>query len=135
MDFHGESRRQFRRRPIRRAGTFPFAFLPFSSIPPLSFRPARRPAIRWQSHDNQCRVVIGNPISLPNCAPNRFRPRPRSRISFTYRGPTQPPSLFSAILPQCLPTHIVLAHVETHGYECGHISDRHCPGGEFKHLR
>lgn len=27
---------------------------------------------RWQSHDNQRRIVIGNPISLPNCTPNRF---------------------------------------------------------------
>lgn len=38
--------------------------------PPTSLR--RRRSVRWQSHDNQRRIVIGNPISLPNCTPNRF---------------------------------------------------------------
>lgn len=42
-----------------------------SSIHLLRFVPAHR-SVRWQSHDNQRRIVIGNPISLPNCTPNRF---------------------------------------------------------------
>lgn len=47
---------------------FSDAFSPVSA----SCVPSRHRSARWQSHDNQRRIVIGNPISLPNCTPNRF---------------------------------------------------------------
>lgn len=71
-------------------------FRAFYSLLPIFFSSTPRPiVVRWQSHDNQCRVVIGNPISLPNCAPNRFARHPLG-IFFTYRrgsrGHTHAPS-------------------------------------------
>lgn len=69
MDFHGESRRQFR---SSNGDTFREAFILLRQSVLFLFRFEAAIAVRWQSHDNQCRVVIGNPISLPNCAPNRF---------------------------------------------------------------
>lgn len=68
--------------------SLPCASLSISSPSILRASIKRNATIRWQSHDNQCRVVIGNPISLPNCTPNRLRARHRM-LNFLHvpRGP------------------------------------------------